>query len=348
MKLNFYPGPSKLDESIQEFMLLALNERILEYNHRSTQFHELYQKTENTFKEKLDIPDDYKLYFISSATEAWEIIAQSFTQKGSLHMHNGAFGEKWRNCAHKLIGTESLEFGLNELPQSEVLLTMIDIICLTHNETSNGSVIPTPFFKKLKTPEQALIAVDATSSLGGVELPWNHIDICFASVQKCFGLPSGMGVMICSPEAVSKGLSIDEDDYYNSFTKLERNRLKWETSFTPNILDIYLLQSVLNNRKPIGEIATETKGKAALLYNFLDSHHSLAPLITEHELQSETVVAVRANEKTLTDIIEKTYQEEILLGKGYGKWENDTFRIANFPAISKEEIIQLILFLNEI
>jgi phosphoserine aminotransferase len=52
-----------------------------------------------------------------------------------------------------------------------------------------------------KIPD-ALIAVDATSSMAGVELDWQSADIWFASVQKCFGLPAGMAVMVCSPRAL--------------------------------------------------------------------------------------------------------------------------------------------------
>jgi phosphoserine aminotransferase len=36
----------------------------------------------------------------------------------------------------------------------------------------------------------------------------------------------------------------------------------------------------------------------------------------------------------------------ITLGKGYGEWKNDTFRVANFPAITDSEFEYLMKALN--
>lgn len=342
MKLNFYPGPSKLDPKINSYLAEAIDLNIPEYNHRSDVFRSLYQETETIVKEKLAVPENYQLFFISSATEAWEIIAQSFTHKGSFHQFNGSFGEKWRNYAHKLNTTESKEFLLNGLPEKEILETLIDVICITQNETSNGSQVPKKYFNELSKSPNALTCVDATSSLGGVKLPIDKIDVCFASVQKCLGLPSGLGLFICSPKAIEKGLDIDEDLFYNSFTKLHRNRKNWETPYTPNILSIYLLNKILSQRDHIDQINHQTREKALRLYYYLDQHDRLSPMLSEPTIRSKTVICVTGNEKVLLEVNEKASKKAILLGKGYGKWKDSTFRIANFPSITDEEISELI------
>ena len=72
----------------------AMNEGILSQNHRSTPFMEMLKVCISVFKQKQNIPDDYEVYFTSSATECWEIVSQSLVKNHSHHIFNGAFGEK--------------------------------------------------------------------------------------------------------------------------------------------------------------------------------------------------------------------------------------------------------------
>ena len=91
--ISFYPGPSKVYEKVPKYVMDAYQKGILSINHRSPEFEALFQKTTQLLKKKLQIPEEFNIYFTSSATECWEIIAQSFTQKHSFHLYNGAFGE---------------------------------------------------------------------------------------------------------------------------------------------------------------------------------------------------------------------------------------------------------------
>src|SRR5262245_26296789 len=71
-------------------------------NHRSEEFMDLCKKTIQLLKERLSIPDAYEVYFATSATECWEVIAQSLVSSESIHIYNGAFGEKWYEYSRKL------------------------------------------------------------------------------------------------------------------------------------------------------------------------------------------------------------------------------------------------------
>ncbi|MFC0186242.1 hypothetical protein ACFFJX_28975 [Pseudarcicella hirudinis] len=93
--ITFYPGPSKVYSQIGDYMQDAFKSGILSVNHRSPECVEMVRNTINLLHKKLDIPADYSVYFISSATEAWEIIAQSLVKENSFHVYNGAFGKKW-------------------------------------------------------------------------------------------------------------------------------------------------------------------------------------------------------------------------------------------------------------
>jgi phosphoserine aminotransferase len=58
-------------------------------------------------------------------------------------------------------------------------------------------------------------------------------------------------------------------------------------------------------------------------------------------MRSETVICVAGKAQKIHFLKQEARKQNIILGNGYGRWKNDTFRIANFPAISPAEIAQL-------
>ena len=206
--ITFAPGPSKVYDSLPKYMKEAYEKGILSANHRSAVFMSLYQETETLMKEKLHVPEGYKLLFTSSATENWEIITQSLVQSASYHIFSGSFGKKWfdyaryiepKTLAHKIevdaiVDVDSLQIGEE-----------MDIIAITQNETSNATQVSNQIIAAIanKYPEK-MIAVDTTSSMGGIELDFEIADVWYASVQKCFGLPAGLGILLLSPKAIAK------------------------------------------------------------------------------------------------------------------------------------------------
>lgn len=129
-------------------------------------------------------------FLVSSATEAWEIIAQSLTLYHSAHHYNGAFGKKWFSYASHIVPqssgslfpieqtlTQHLFDHENDVVRAEFnrqRLRDYEVLCLTHSETSNGTHIRMEELAKIRTMTDALIAIDATSSLGALLLigPW--------------------------------------------------------------------------------------------------------------------------------------------------------------------------------
>ena len=87
--------------------------------------------------------------------------------------------------------------------------------------------------------------MDATSSMGGINLPWQEADVWFASVQKCIGIPAGLGILICSPKALKRATQLNKKVHYNDVLLMEENRKLFQTHYTPNVLSIYVLSSRL-------------------------------------------------------------------------------------------------------
>ena len=344
--LNFYPGPSKLHASIGEDMQQALQSGILSMNHRSKAFSHLYSTAEIVAQEVFQLPNGYKVYFTSSATECWEIIAQSFINHSFTHIYNGAFGEKWKSVSATLGRVvQAIPYSFNEkLPSSYTLSNEKSILCLTQVETSNGSYIPSSELKNIRTHWKGLIAVDATSSMAGIETDFNTADIWFASVQKCFGLPSGLAILILSPR-VEEELKNVTSVHYNDLKNIIINGKQFQTTHTPNILGIYLLKqrlASLSMESPYSRVISQMND----LYLFFEKSR-FTPLISNKVYQSPTVLTLKVNnEEELKEISKRTESTKIVLGKGYGEWKLNTFRVANFPSHTEDDIGQLISFFS--
>jgi len=344
--ITFYPGPSKVYQQVGPYLQEAVESGLISANHRSEAFMQMLQNTISLLKTKLDVPGDYEVYFVSSATECWEIIAQSLISASSTHIYNGAFGEKWIDYTHKITsGTNSHFFNPEEIPDLNKLhFQENEVICVTHSETSNGTFIPSSFLSALRSRTESLIAVDATSSMAGVVLPWETADIWYASVQKCFGLPAGLGVMIVSPRAIHRAEEIGENGHYNSLLFIRDNFLKFQTPYTPNTLGIYLIGKVMKQVEHIDIISENIKQRAKNWYAFL-AENGYELLVNNEAVRSDTVIAVFAEKARIAVLKKAAKQEGITLGNGYGKDKETSFRIANFPAISDEEIAVLEGFL---
>lgn len=342
---NFYPGPSRVYSNITEYILEAYKDGIMSINHRSTEFMELMRLVKAELRAKLLIPDDYEIVFTSSATECWEIIAQSLTVKGSQHFFNGSFGEKWASYAAELTNTTKVHFGINEkLPTGDIADGM-DVLCVTHNETSNATMVSMDSLKMLRIENEGkLIAVDVTSSFGGVQLDFALADVWYGSVQKCLGIPAGMGFMILSPAAVNTAMNIGENKHYNSLVRILENAAKNQTSYTPNVLDIYLLYRTQQASKGIVQVEEKLKNRLSAYNELFERTEGIEHLVENEKVRSATVLALTTSSPE--EVKNEALERSIVLGSGYGPWKKSTFRIANFPAIKTREVDKLMAFLS--
>ena len=342
MTHNFYPGPSTLHPFFEEAVKSAISSGILSENHRSSAFASLYQDCLQTIQEKWEIPKDFQLLFVSSATETWEIIAQSLVvDEPSLHLFNGAFGQKSFETTNKITQKAvSSEFSVQE----KLDVTKIDrfpFIHLCQTETSNGTSISNNTLKEIrdKHPE-TIISIDATSSLGGCYLDFSTADIWYSSVQKCLGLPSGMGIVLINKKAIEVVKKKNIATHYNDFLSLVTNARKWQTTHTPNILAIHALAYSQKNTANIQLIDKRTTKRKTDFIRLVKNAQTLSI-----ETSSSTVLTILHPQPE--KLIALALENNIILGKGYGKWKDSTFRVALFPSISDSSFDILITFLNK-
>jgi alanine-glyoxylate transaminase/serine-glyoxylate transaminase/serine-pyruvate transaminase len=81
-----------------------------------------------------------------------------------------------------------------------------DIVAAVHVETSTGVLNPVKEIAAIAHRHDALVLVDAVTSLGGHPLDvgeWD-IDACYSCSQKCLGAPSGLSPLVFGPRALER------------------------------------------------------------------------------------------------------------------------------------------------
>jgi len=100
------------------------------------------------------------------------------------------------------------------------------IVAIVHAETSTGVLQPLEKISKIVHEKDALLVVDAVTSLGGAPLKideWN-VDVCYSGTQKCLSCPPGLAPITFGPQAVEKlrNRSQKVQSWYLDMTMLEK------------------------------------------------------------------------------------------------------------------------------
>ncbi|AZQ62402.1 aminotransferase class V-fold PLP-dependent enzyme [Flammeovirga pectinis] len=346
-------GPSELYFTVEQHIQQALKENIAVVSHRSAAFQDMFGFTVSQVKEMLGVPADFHVVFTGSATEVWERLAQNCITKKSAHFVNGSFSERFHAFAEAWgMETQKIEkplgegFNLNEVDIDKD----VDFIAITQNETSTGVQFPVEDIYSLrKEHPNAIIAIDAVSSVPYLNIDFNQIDSLFFSVQKGMGLPAGLGVWIFNEKCVDRAKEIKATGrhlggYHDIFTLL-KNASKNMTPATPNALGLYTLGKVSEDliRRDMDIVRSETDYKAALLYGAVNAHKDLDYAVKEERVRSKTVIVIDVKEgRSAKDLMTYLSDKGLIVSSGYGANKATQIRIANFPTHSKELYFQLV------
>ena len=349
--IYFTPGPSELFFTVEDHIKNGFKNNIYSISHRSKKFKKIYEECTNNLKNFLNIPDGYHIAFLSSANEIWERIIQNLIEEESGHCINGAFSKKFYDFAiSNNIKAVPYHYN-NKQYKIDKISNSHELLAITLNETSTGIMCDENIIKEIRSNVNSLIALDCVSGIPSLPFNINDVDTFYFSVQKCFGLPSGLGIWIYNNECLNKHDKLKEKKItgtYHSLSKLHQMGLKFQTPETPNVLGIYVFSKVLKDMMNIGieNIIRDTNYKSTLLYNTINNHPGLNPYVKNKDIQSKTVIVADTIKETDFYINELRKKGKII-GKGYGSLTNQ-IRIANFPTHSKEAFESLCDELNQL
>lgn len=343
------PGPSRLSDETKNDIHRAIETGVLELSHRSTRFTEISKDCIEELRAYLGVPREYRIFYFDSSTHVWHSMVANLVKKTSFHFVNGAFSGKAREASRLLykeaLGVEvpwgeQCDFARTKIP------TRAELITACFNETSNGVKMTDSDVRELgKKNPKAMLAIDITSSAGSVPNRLRDADIWYFSVQKGFGLPAGLGIAIVSPRAYERSVALSDKRLNNSgiwaWEKLEEMMADGlhQTPHTPNVLNIYLLGEQCKRWNKDGGLEKRTRAtlrKRKLYESWMSRMKKCSHFVKDEKHRSDTVFVIQAAEKDIKEAKEYLLKRGIELGGGYGKIKTETFRIANFPAVSEE------------
>lgn len=340
--LTFNPGPSQISDATKQDILDITQSGLLSVSHRAKPVIDMVKSSIELLREKFSVPNNFKIVYHHSATGAMETILRNCVNKKSGHIVHGAFSERMHKTAQELgLETESETVEWGEIVSVDALnfSENVELISVTHNETSTGLKWPKVALKQLreKYPDN-LISWDMTSSFGAVEIDWNLTDIVFCSVQKCLGLPSGLGLIFIKDDAINNLKNNQIPAWQNLEVMIDKIE-SYQTVETPNIFALALLEKQLS-RMDLKQILNDTN----LKYDFILSQNYWKPFVKNLNWNSKTVLNLDFEEPQ--ELVKQLMRENIVVGTGYGKLKNSCIRIANFPSITMEHLERLMTFLK--
>lgn len=342
MVFHFSPGPSQLFHTVPQHIRQALNDDFLCKSHRGSEFTSVYASCVKNLRSLFNLDDSWEVLFTSSATEVWERMLQNLVFERAGFLVTGSFSERARRIGDDLdLKTVERRIKETESLPNELEFEGAELLNLASNETSTGYQIGNDQIKRIKAfNPNALLAVDVVSAAPSYQIPLDSIDTFYFSVQKGFGLPSGLGVWFLNENAIRKAELVNQSKkgipFYRSVPgMIQKTRIN-QTLATPNMLDIFLLNLVTGDFLEMGLdlIRRDTEYKKALLYHNLEELDGFESFIEPNQQKSTTTLVFKHPNASyvLSELKKKGY----VLGSGYGPFKKEHIRIANFPSHSRE------------
>ncbi len=253
------PGPTPVPEAA----LLAMAKHPM--GHRSKEFDAIFADCTENLKWLHQTKSDV-LSLTVSGTGAMEAGIINFLSAGDrvLVGTNGKFGERWAEVAEAYgLNVEIIkaEWGLPLDPENfrEKLEAdtekQIKAVIITHSETSTGVLNDLETINRhVKAHGEALIMVDAVTSLGAANVPMDAwgIDVIASGSQKAYMIPPGLGFVAVGPKAWEAYKTAKLPRYYLDLGKYRKEAAKNTTPFTPPVNMFFGLQVTLQMMKAEG------------------------------------------------------------------------------------------------
>lgn len=348
------PGPTPVPEAA----LLALAKHPI--GHRTSEFSNILAEVTENLKWLHQTQSDV-LTLNVSGTGAVEAGIINFLSPGDriLVGSNGKFGERWVEVGQAYglnVEEVKVEWGkpLDPAVFAEKLQAdtqkQIKAVIITHSETSTGVLNDLETINRhVKEHGEALIIVDAVTSLGAFNLPvdaWG-LDIVASGSQKGYMIPPGLGFVSVSPKAWEAYKTAKLPKYYLDLGKYRKATAKNTTPFTPPVNLIVALHTTLRIMKEEGLESIFARHERLKNATRAAIQGLNLPLFAADSSASPAITAVAPQgiePDKIRSLMKKRF--DIALAGGQDHLSNKIFRIGHLGFVSDRDILSCIASLE--
>jgi alanine-glyoxylate transaminase/serine-glyoxylate transaminase/serine-pyruvate transaminase len=201
-------GPSPVSQRV----LRAMSSELL--GHLDPQFLQIMNETTELLRYVFQTKNQLTIPISGTGSAGMETVMVNLLEPGdkAVICEKGFFGQRMRDvasrCGAEIISVEA-QWGKPIEPEQvkEALekASGAKLVGIVHAETSTGVLQPLEEISKIAKDYDALLVVDAVTSLGGVEVKiddWG-IDACYSGAQKGLGCPPGLSPVTFGEKAVN-------------------------------------------------------------------------------------------------------------------------------------------------
>lgn len=275
---NFSAGPSMLPLEVlkkaQEEMLDqgGSGQSVMEMSHRSSEYQAIIDKAEATFREIMNVPDNYKVLFLQGgASTQFAMVPLNLGNKSKTadYITTGQWAKKALSEAKRYITANEIASSADKtftyLPNVDksMLTPGADYVHITYNNTIYGT-----HYNTLPDFGDATVVTDMSSCILSEEVDFTKFGLVYAGAQKNMG-PAGVTVVVVREDLL--GNAADITPTMLNYETHAKNSSMYNTPPTYGIYICGLVFEWIKNMGGVKVMNEKNVEKAKVLYDFLDN-----------------------------------------------------------------------------
>ena len=320
-KYNFNAGPSILPDVVLEAAAKAIIDfdgtglSLLSISHRTPEFEAVLAEADSLFRELLNIPDNYKIYFMGggASTQFFHIPA-NFLAKKAGYVNTGVWTKKAIKEA-KFYGevevvASSDDKNFSYIPKNFDIPEDLDYLYICANNTIFGTEY------KCDIDSPVPLFADMSSNILSRPIDVSKYALIYGGAQKNLA-PAGVSFMIIRDDMLGKVVR-PLPTMMNVNTYVENNSM----FNTPPVFPIYVLRETLKWLKAEGgvaEIHRRNEEKAAKLYAEIDRNSLFRGTVAKEDRSSMNIcfVMTEGNEELAAEFMSFAKERGMVGIKGH-------------------------------
>ena len=348
---NFSAGPAMLPKDV----LLKIQSELIEYekskasvmeiSHRGVDFMEAAEKSENDFRELLDIPNNYRVLFLQGGASAqFSMVPINLLRGGSKanyantgHWSVKAIAEAKRYC-NVNICTDGTDNNFTDIEEFEnwSIDEEASYLHYTPNETIAG--LEFDYIPEVEMP----IAADMSSTILSRPIDVSKYGVIYAGAQKNIG-PSGLTIVIVREDLIGDVVK-GQPKLFDYSTQANNDSM----FNTPATFPWYAAGRVFEWLKEQGGLKAMqkiNKTKAEALYKAIDNSDFYSNPVSIKYRSWMNVPFLLADENLNSKFLEQSKDAGLLALKGHRSVGG--MRASIYNAMPQEGVDALISFMND-